>query len=272
MLSFSLHEQGTIRRGARCSTSKAFLRDIRGRSNLDVVVFAHVTKVLFNKHRKAIGVQYYKDHAFRNVHATREVILSAGALNSPQLLMLSGIGPRDHLEELGIPVVYDSPGVGQNLQDHIGAGGLSFLVEAPVTVVQPRVFIAKSFTQWAMLGIGPLTMLGGLDGLGFINTKFANKSEDFPDVEIHFIPSCPSSDGGESVRKNMGLTDELFMKVFVPHLYEDTFSYYPVLLRPKSVGYMKLASTNPFQMPIFDPKYAFVDLNSQPTVVIAMSN
>lgn len=132
---------------------------------------------------------------------------------------------------------------------------MSFLVDAPVTVVQPRVYVAKSFTQWSMLGIGPLTMLGGLDGLGFINTKYANASDDWPDVEIHFIPSCPSSDGGESVRKNMGLTDELFMHVFKPHLYEDTFSYYPVLLRPKSVGFMKLRSSNPFDAPIIDPKY-----------------
>lgn len=90
-------------------------------------------------------------------------------------------------------------------------------------------------------------MLGGLDGLGFINTKYQNASEDFPDVEIHFIPSCPSSgifyqiffekltlnpssDGGESVRKNMGLRDDLYLKVYAPFLYRDTYvslmSYY----------------------------------------------
>ncbi|RWS32018.1 Glucose dehydrogenase-like protein 2 [Leptotrombidium deliense] len=156
--------QGTIRRGARCSTSKAFLRDIRGR-------------------------------------------------------------------------------------------GLQFLVDAPVTVVQPRVMVAKSFTQWASLGIGPLTMLGGLDGIGFIHTKYSNRSEDWPDVEIHFIPSCPSSDGGESVRKNMNLKDELFMKIYSKYLYTDTYSYYPVLLRPKSVGYLMLQSANPYDPPIMDPKY-----------------
>lgn len=98
-------------------------------------------------------------------------------------------------------------------------------------------------------------MLGGLDGLGFINTKYVNASDDWPDVEFHFIPSCPSSDGGESVRKNMGLKDELYTQVYAPHLYEDTYSYYPVLLRPYSVGWMKLRSANPFDMPILQPNY-----------------
>lgn len=149
----------------------------------------------------------------------------------------------------------DAPGVGQNLQDHIGSGGLQFHVKAPVSVVQPRVYVAKSFTQWSALGIGPLTMLGGLDGIGFIKTKYANQSDDFPDVEIHFIPSCPSSDGGESVRPNMGLKDELFQKVYEPHLFEDSYSYYPVLLRPRSVGYMKLRSANPYDQPILQPNY-----------------
>jgi choline dehydrogenase len=167
--------------------------------------------------------------------------------------MLSGIGPRYDLEELGIPVIVDSPGVGMNLQDHIGVGGLQFHVNAPVSVVQPRVYVAKSFTQWSSLGIGPLTMLGGLDGIGFIKTKYANQSDDWPDVEIHFIPSCPSSDGGESVRKAMNLKDELFRKVYEPFLYDDSYAYYPVLLRPRSVGYMKLRSANPYDQPILQP-------------------
>ena len=189
------------------------------------------------------------------VYARKEIILSAGSINSPQLLMLSGIGPRYDLEQLGIPVIVDLPGVGQNLQDHIGVGGLQFHVKAPVTVVQPRVYVAKSFTQWSTLAIGPLTMLGGLDGIGFIKTKYANQSDDFPDVEIHFIPSCPSSDGGESVRKNMNLKDELYDKVYSPHSYEDSYAYYPVLLRPRSVGWMKLRSATPYDQPIIQPNY-----------------
>ena len=199
-------------------------------------------------------------------YARKEIILSAGSINSPQLLMLSGIGPRHHLEELGIPVLVDAPGVGQNLQDHIGVGGLQFHVDAPVSVVQPRVYVAKSFTQWSTLGIGPLTMLGGLDGIGFINTKYANQSDDWPDVEIHFIPSCASSDGGESVRKGMNLKDELFRKIYAPFLYDDSFAYYPVLLRPRSVGWMKLRSANPYDQPILQPNCKTTDLLFYPLI------
>lgn len=204
------------------------------------------------------------------VYARKEIILSAGSINSPQLLMLSGIGPRYHLEELGIPVLVDAPGVGQNLQDHIGVGGLQFHVDAPVSVVQPRVYVAKSFTQWSTLGIGPLTMLGGLDGIGFINTKYANQSDDYPDVEIHFIPSCASSDGGESIRKGMNLKDQLFQKIYEPFLFDDSFAYYPVLLRPRSVGWMKLRSANPYDQPIIQPNCknnSGTDLTSKQTLL-----
>ncbi|KAI1286908.1 Glucose dehydrogenase -like protein [Halotydeus destructor] len=248
--------QGTVRRGARCSTAKAFLRDLNGkRHNLHVVILAQVTKVLLDHNKRAIGVQFDKDELSHTVFANKEVILSAGALNSPMLMMLSGIGPCDHLAQVGIPCRVNLPSVGQNLQDHIGTGGISFLVDAPVTVVQPRVMVAKSFTQWSALGMGPLTMLGGLDGLGFINTKYANKSDDFPDIEIHFIPSAPSGDGGETARVNFNLRDDLFVKVFLPNLYKDAFSYYPVLLRPKSVGWMKLRDNNPYSKPIIQPNY-----------------
>ena len=248
--------QGTIRRGARCSTAKAFLRDIRGkRPNLHVVIWAQATRVLFDAQKRAVGVEFERRGLRHQVRASREVVLSAGAVNSPQLLMLSGVGPAEHLAQMGIPLVHHSPGVGENLQDHIGTGGLHFLTSAPVTVVMPRVYVAKSFTQFSTLGIGPLTMLGGLDGLGFISTKFANQTDDWPDVEIHFIPSCPSSDGGEAVRKAMGMRDEVFDRAYNPHLYDDAYSYYPVLLRPKSRGHIRLRSNNPHDMPVIQPNY-----------------
>ncbi|GIY53597.1 glucose dehydrogenase [Caerostris darwini] len=94
--------QGTIRRGARCSTSKAFLMPTRGRKNLDIVVFAHATKILFDAQKRARAVQFDRLKITNVVNARKEIILSAGAINSPQLLMLSGIGPRHHLQQLGV--------------------------------------------------------------------------------------------------------------------------------------------------------------------------
>ena len=105
------------------------------------------------------------------VKVKKEVLLSAGTLNSPQLLMLSGIGPRDHLEKFGIRVIEDLP-VGYNLQDHTSMGALTFLVNDSVTIVEPRIVLNPVNTlDFLDKGTGPLTAPGGAAGLAFINTK-----------------------------------------------------------------------------------------------------
>ena len=110
------------------------------------------------------------------IKANKEVILSAGSLNSAQLLMLSGIGPKWHLDQLGIPTIADLP-VGENLQDHYGTGALAFTVEKPVTLVQSRYENIPSVLKYAMFGSGPLTVLGGVEGLAWIPTKYENRSK-----------------------------------------------------------------------------------------------
>lgn len=124
--------QGTIRRGARCSTAKAFLRPARLRKNLHVSISAQVTRVAVDPETKvAYGVEMVKGDTRYFVRASKEVILSAGSIGSAQLLMLSGIGPKNHLTEMGIPVLADLD-VGKNLQDHVGLGGLAFLINKQV--------------------------------------------------------------------------------------------------------------------------------------------
>lgn len=144
--------QGTIRNGARCSTAKAYLKPIRLRSNLHVVTFAQVTRVVFSG-KRAVGVQFNRFSLSNLVYARREVILSAGAIGSAQLLMLSGIGPRWHLKQVGIPVLSDLP-VGENLQDHIYAGGMHFAVRQPVTVTQERAFNPANIAKYFAHGSG----------------------------------------------------------------------------------------------------------------------
>ncbi|XP_042913595.2 glucose dehydrogenase [FAD, quinone]-like, partial [Parasteatoda tepidariorum] len=117
--------QGTTRNGRRCSTSKAFLIPAEDRLNLDIVTDALVTKILINKDLAAYGVKVDIGGHEYEIFSEKEVIVSSGTYNSAQLLMLSGIGPKYHLERLGIPVIADLP-VGENLQNHIGAGGISF--------------------------------------------------------------------------------------------------------------------------------------------------
>lgn len=113
--------QANLRFGRRCSAAKAFLRPVRNRNNLKVALEARVTKIVLDKNQ-ARGVEFYKGGKKRAVRATKEVILAAGAINSPHLLMLAGIGPKEDLEKLGIPVAKNLQ-VGFNMQDHMSFPG-----------------------------------------------------------------------------------------------------------------------------------------------------
>ncbi|KAJ8931349.1 hypothetical protein NQ314_015758 [Rhamnusium bicolor] len=226
--------QGTIRRGSRCSTGKAFLRPVRLRTNLHVAMNAHVTRVLIDPTTKvAYGVEFVRDKKVYRIRATKEVILSAGAVNSPQLLMLSGVGPRADLEKHKIPVIQDLK-VGYNMQDHIGLGGLAFLIDREDSITLDRVYSVR---------------------LAFVNTKYANASEDFPDIEFHFVSGSTHSDGGAQLQKAHGLTDEFYDKVFKPINNKDAWSVIPMLLRPKSKGFITLRSKRPFDHPLIYPNY-----------------
>ena len=122
----------TKRKGRRCSAAVAHLKPALSRPNLYLETHAMVQRILFEDNR-AVGVEYTRKGKTYTVHAQKEVILSGGAINSPQLLMLSGVGPADHLREHGIDVVLDSPGVGQNLQDHANIT-LKYECTKPVTI------------------------------------------------------------------------------------------------------------------------------------------
>ena len=144
--------QGTTRNGSRCSTSKAFLRPAKKRNNLHILTFSYVKKILFSK-KRAIGLSFDRFGVEEIVLCRREVIVSAGSVNSPQLLMLSGIGPRDHLESLGIEVISDLP-VGDNLQDHVYPGGIHFTVNSKNSIIQRRVVNLRNIAQYLTEGRG----------------------------------------------------------------------------------------------------------------------
>ncbi|KAG0711287.1 Glucose dehydrogenase [FAD, quinone] [Chionoecetes opilio] len=240
--------QGTLRRGSRCSTSKAFIRPVRLRKNLHVAMHAFVKQIVIDPHSKrAQGVRFLRGGRTQMVHARKEVVLCAGAINSPQLLMLSGLGPKEQLASFGIPVLQDLP-VGHNLQDHIGTGGLVFLIDQKVSLVQTRYENLPSVLKYAMFGSGPLTVLGGVEGLAFVKTKFANVSDDWPDIEFHFISGSPASDGGRQIRKTWD-------QMFEPIAFRDSWSVYPMLLRPQSRGYITLRSPSPFDKPFITHNY-----------------
>lgn len=247
--------QFTMRRGTRCSNAKAFIRPIQLRKNFHLSLWSHVTRILINAEtKKAYGVEFIRDGRKEVIFAKKEVILSAGAINSPQLLMLSGIGPRTHLEQLGIPVIQDSPGVGQNLQDHIAIGGLTFLIDYKISIVMNRLVSINSALRYAITEDGPLTSSVGLEAVGFISTKYANQT-DWPDIEFMLTSASTNTDGGTQIKTAHGLTDDFYNEVYSSINHHDVFSVFPMLLRPKSSGYIRLKSKNPLDYPLLYHNY-----------------
>lgn len=245
--------QGTIRRGSRCSTAKAFLRPARTRKNLHVALNSHVTRILINPTTmQAYGVEFVRNGKKQIVLARKEVILSAGAINSPQILMLSGLGPKEHLGKFKIPVLKDLH-VGENLQDHVAMGGLTFLIDKPVSIVQDRFHAIAMTMQYTVNARGPMTSLGGVEGLAFVDTYLGNKS--WPDIQFHMAPASFNSDAGKRVRHILGLTDKVYNTVYKPISNRDCFSIMPLLLRPKSRGWVRLRSKNPFHYPLINANY-----------------
>lgn len=229
--------QYTMRRGTRCSAAKAFLRPIRTRKNLHIALFSHVTKIIIDETTKrAIGVEFLRYGKMRQVFAKREVILSAGAIGTPHLLMLSGIGPRDNLEHVGVPVIKDAPGVGRNLQDHIAIGGLSFRIDHEISLIYKRSVNLNSAIRYAVTEDGPLTSSVGLEVTAFINTKYANRSDDWPDMNLFFTSASTSS--LPQVRVAHGLTDEFYNEVYGDITDLDVYGVFPMILRPKVIRFI----------------------------------
>ncbi|XP_015512595.1 glucose dehydrogenase [FAD, quinone]-like [Neodiprion pinetum] len=242
--------QVNMDKGARCSAAKAYLRDQR--PNLHVMTNARVTKILFDENKRAYGVEYVRRKKFHQVRCSREVVLSAGTIDSAKLLMLSGIGPKEHLEELGIPVLKDSK-VGYNLYEHVGFLGLSFLVNQSVTLLPRQLARPGVLLDYVMNRKGPMTIPGGAEALAFIRSKYAQ--DERPDIELLFASGSLHSDNGLTLRRALGITDELYNAVYKPIEGRDAWSIWPIVQNPRSVGRIKLKSKDPFQSPIIDPNF-----------------
>lgn len=223
-------------RGARASTADAYLRPAKNRPNLRVVTGAHVRRVTFSPGDAPRATRVYVDidGITRHAVAAREVVLCGGAVNTPQLLMLSGIGPADHLDDLGIEVIVDAGQVGANLQDHLVAG------LAP-EAVGGTLFGAERLTELARYLTARRGMLTSnvAEGCGFVRTAVADRAgvaSDLPDIEIIFAP-VPYVGEGLVPTPGEGITVGA------------------ILLRPRSRGTIRLASADPFAKPLIDPRY-----------------
>lgn len=231
--------QVTARKGRRVSAAVAFLRPALRRTNLRVITGAQAERVLFAG-RRAVGVAFRKLGESTTVKATREVILCGGAVNSPQLLMLSGVGPAAHLQEMGIETLHDAPGVGQNLQDHFQVRFVYKCTEAITVndIMRSPLRMAMMGAQYALFHSGPLTTSAGQVGI-FCRT---DPSLEEPDVQFHFI-GFSSDRPAEGLHKFSGFTQNVCQ------------------LRPESRGALLLKSPDPMQAPAIHPNYLASELD-----------
>ena len=238
------YHQTTTRNGKRCSTAVGYLHPVRGRSNLQVITGAHTQKILFEG-KRAVGVAFLQDGQDRTIMARKEVILCAGAIGSPQILMLSGVGPGAHLVNMGIPVVHDLAGVGQNLQDHYSAA-IKLKCTSPITVndtMLSKVKMLKAGLDYFIFKRGPLTVITAETAL------FARTRPECATPDVKFSIATFSAD-----RPQDGL-----------HKWSG-FTLLVYQLRPESRGEITLKSNDPFAAPAMRPNYLSA-LTDQRTIV-----
>ena len=220
-----------IHNGNRWNTSRAYLWPIEDRANLDISLESLTSKILFEGAR-AVGVEYVRGGVVQRCYADAEVIVSGGAINSPQLLMLSGVGEGEHLQQHGIDVVADVPAVGENLQDHLDVA-VQQTCSKPVslyglTSLPNKVSLGA---RWLLNGSGP-GATGHSETGGFLRT---NESVETPDVQLHFLPMVMQR--GSVLPQQHG------------------YQLHVCQLRQFSRGTLKLRSADPTAHPIIDPNY-----------------
>jgi choline dehydrogenase len=234
-----------IGRHWRSSSASAFLQPVADRPNLTIVTGAQVSKVVF-KGSAASGVEWVRAGKIAMASAEREVILSAGALQSPQILQLSGIGPADLLRDLGIPVIADAPEVGRNLQDHYQARLIVRLKEKISLNDQVRnpVELAKMGLQWMLDGSGPLTVGAGQVG-GAACTEHAVGGR--PDVQFNVMPLSVDKPG-DPLHHYSGFTASVWQ------------------CHGQSRGRLAIRSTDPFDQPLIEPNYFAAEIDRKTMV------
>jgi choline dehydrogenase len=220
--------QVTQKNGCRHSAAAAYLQPILHRSNLTIVTQAQVTRLLFEGTR-VVGITYVQNGETHQIKIAKEVILSGGAINSPQILMLSGIGCADHLKSLGIPLCVNLPGVGQNLQDHLGVA-VAYKCTKPLTLANAGKTV--DILKYLVFRNGPLTSNIAEAG-GFVKTR---PELNAPDLQLLFAPVYFLNHGFIQ-QKGHG------------------FTCGPILLYPQSKGSIRLRSSNPLEPPAIQPNY-----------------
>ena len=217
----------------RCSAADAYLRPALPRLNLTVATRSYATRLLIGRDQAVCGVEYLQGHQLHQALTDGELILSGGAFNSPHLLMLSGIGPAQELERLGIKVVHDLPGVGKNLQDHLGVR-VGCEINAPLSFsALPASAKTAAQTEYAQTRTGPLAS-NFLEAGAFATST---SGEAWPALQLFFFPAMPSHYPEAGPRAAHGMSFVCYVN------------------RPSSTGQVTLSSADPLDRPVIDPNY-----------------
>lgn len=235
--------QMTAYKGRRCSSAKAYLAPIRKRSNLTVLTGLTTKRVLIED-GKATGILVWGGHGDQSIKARHEVILSAGAIGSPQILMLSGIGPGKNLSDCGVEVLHDLKGVGQNLQDHLQARPVfkckSSTINTETNSLWKQALIGA---EYALKRSGPMTMAASL-GTGYLKTRDELLT---PDIQFHLQPFSTDKVGTSTHKFN-------------------AFTASVLQMRPESAGHLELKSGDVNDHPVIHPNYLSTALDQQTIV------
>ena len=230
------HYQVTVRDARRCSTATAYLKPARGRANLTVITNAHIMRIVV-EHGRAVAVEMARHRGpLETIRAEREIIVTSGAIGSPRLLLLSGVGPADHLKAVGIRPVHELPGVGENMQDHLDLYAIAecngdFTYDGYARLHRT----AWAGLQYLLFKSGPAaSTLFETGGFGYADT--AARAARWPDIQFHLGLGSGIEAGVDKLR-NAGVTLN------------------SAYLRPRSRGSVRLASADPLAMPLIDPNY-----------------
>ncbi|XP_063381629.1 glucose dehydrogenase [FAD, quinone]-like [Cydia fagiglandana] len=261
----ALKTLATAYKGRRQSTARAFLTPAKERSNLYVMKKTLVSKIIFNADtNKALGIEIQQEGERYNIYTQKEIIISGGAINTPHLLMLSGIGPKEHLEELGIPVVQNLP-VGFHLQDHLVVSNFITLKTDMLQVGNDDFSI--SMTEYLTKQTGLFSNLGPTEVISYVNIFDLNDT--LPNIQFHHLVLPPKYYEVLDIFK-IHEFDESTLNI-INKLNEDypVLMFWSVLLKPNSVGMLKLRSADPHDKPLIYPNY-FGDPYDMQTIVASM--
>ena len=225
--------QTTTKNARRCSAAVGYLKPALKRDNLRLITGAQVQRVIFDG-KRAIGVEFLSKGKLQIARSGSEIIVTSGAIGSPKLLMLSGVGPAAHLSEHGIDLVHDLPGVGENLNDHFGVDIVAELKgSTSLDKYGKPHWMVWAGIQYILFKSGPVTS-NVVEGGAF---WYCDKSAKRPDLQFHFLAGAGAEEGVPSVPSGSGVTLNSYT------------------LRPKSRGTVKLRSANPDDLPIIDPNF-----------------